>query len=553
MKKVNYYLKIQILFFCVLISVNLHSCKFRSKTQSSVPKKNKVSTVLNKLKTEKQEIKKIKNEEIPKIETDQNKTPENNTIVKLNTAGNEDTDALMGEEGEESEDEEESEKEETEEYDDDGDKEIEEEGGELYTTTSSARLGFADEPSKIALTPNSEEETLPTISLTYEGPSQLPSEYAKNKEFEEDLKSLRKSARRQMRKNFKQLKGELYDCSNGGKNLGMSPIRFKVRLCKLKRPKWGYGHIFDPRKLAKQRKRATRATIAHTRSTGECKDYKSLVLLNILRQRSEDEDKFRRFMRKLITLGKANGNDPKVTSLCVNDGIQPLSPLRRKLIKREEDENIQTKVTADNTELELIKVFIVRKSIGRADSFPIENGMQEIDENTLLCYNTQIKDTKRKIIKKRNEKVYFKVITKYDWIGPLNSIPEDDYVLEGKRKSSWKKTARNKVTKKISRKFMVFANKDVYKITNKAYKGIIPSDLENDPKPVAEFVIIWRLKIGGITVGVIPAAESWIVVGTEDWGKEGGLKGKLKYVTGKVFRFFHRLFARMEISSDAYE
>ncbi len=555
MNKFKYYLRAQILILSLIFGVNVNSCKFKSKSNdSSGSKKAKNDSGNDKLKNKIDENEKDTKEPqtIKPANKNQNQNNNNNNNIQIpqNNAGNE-TEGY-GEEEDESIDE--TEKDETEEEDDDS-----EEGREMdtiYSTTSSAKLGFVDEESKISLPKHMEGQTVPTVSLTFEGPDLLPSEYANvnHKDFETDVRELKKSARKQMKKNLRSLKGELYDCSRSGKNHGMNPLRFKVRICKFKKQKWGLGHVFDFRKAAKERKRSTRATLAYTRSTGECKNYESLILLNILRERSEDEDKIRRLLRKLITLGKANGNDPKKAHLCANDGIKAFSSIRKMPIKREEDEDVQTRITSDNTKLELIKISIVRRTIGRADTFKIENGMQEMDENTVLCYNTEIKDERKKIKRKNNEKVYYKVIAKYDWIGPLNSIPEADYVLEGKRKSSWKKIISNKVEKEISPKIMVFASKDVpKKDLFRNYKTIESSDLENDPKPVAETILAWRLELGGIPVGLIPAAESYIDLGSEDWGKKGGIMGRIQKLKGKIVRGISRLLNKMEISTPAYE
>lgn len=545
MKRFIFNLKTQILVFSFLlgISININSCKFKNKNNSNASeiKMNKREVIKTNIKDKAIKIDKIENKGLLKTELNLN----NNEGIKTqkNDAG-----STLEDESDEPEHVSEENTDEANQDEDGDDDDMEE--SPTQSTASLAQLSFVDKESKIHL-PEHKGRTLPTVSLTYaNGPTILPHEYKAHREFDEDIKSLRKAARRQMKRNFQLLKEELYTCSNSGANKGETPIRYKVRVCKINKPKSGLYHYFQWRKATKARKRATRATLAYTRSSGECKNYKSLVLLNILRPRSEDEDKIRRIFRKIFTFGRSDGNDPKKTTLCINDGTEAISPIRKRPLRRDKDIK---HITPENTKLELVKMFIVRRTMGRAESFPIQHDMHEIDESTLLCYNAQIIDQKKRIIRKRNEKVYIKVISVHDWIGPLNSIPESDYVLEGKKKSSWKKTTKTRVEKKISPNTMVFASTDFYDVSKNEYKGIINSELENDNKPTAEFMVMWRLVVGGVCIGVIPAVESYVVTGTEDWGQNGGFLAPIKRFSGKVIRGFNRLLNKLEIHTDLYE
>ncbi len=405
-------------------------------------------------------------------------------------------------------------------------------------TPPSMELQVTEETPSICVSKCKKNMLVPTVKLNYDKVSKiLPSDYKGHKDFEEDDRALRKSALNRLKDNFKLLKGVLYEGSKHGINKGQDPEFFTVLPCKIRPIKSGIWYNMR-RKHSKRRLRklATRASMAYTKSTGECKAYNQTVLISMQRPIDCNESRFHRFIRLFFPKRILPKTLHKKTTLCINDAMDPI-PTIKKHMSKEEHEKKDENIHIGTTRLELVQIYLARKTIGRSDCFPIYNGMQEIDESTVLCYNTNIVNNK-KIVRKKNQNIYVNVLSKYEWAGPLNAISTNDYALEGKPNTSCKRATKKAVTKTLSPKYMLFAGYDIYNPFKHHYKEVITSKIDNNYKPVAESIIVWRLVINGICVGVIPAASSEIALGTEKWNYSKSTFSFIRRFAGRFLRFF---------------
>lgn len=366
----------------------------------------------------------------------------------------------------------------------------------------------------------------------------LPHEYKTHgPRFEEDKKWLQESQRASIIENLKTVQAMGLANPNEAKNKGLSAIRFKVKYLDVKDMKTpnNVWHLIPERN---RRKLATRALFAYNKRKGiKQNPFKSMALVSFLRPRTGWENPFRKLIYALWFVFIQRGNDPKKMILSVNN-------LSDENYKKYLNKLNKTVITPENTELDLLEVFVPRRSDEKDhDSMEFSHRMGILDESTLLCYNAEFKDPSTGKIRQKNDKVYFREIAKFKWLGPLNNLSEEDYELNGKR-YSWKRKIKAKVAKKLSRKYMLFASEESYDIAHEPFKGL---KTNRNGKILGEFRVIYRLTIGGICVGVINAAANYVDLGTQDWGRKKAKPNRLATGTGKMLRGIARFSDKHEL------
>ncbi|MFW9930747.1 MAG: hypothetical protein ACFFD1_15265, partial [Candidatus Thorarchaeota archaeon] len=241
--------------------------------------------------------------------------------------------------------------------------------------------------------------------------------------------------------------------------------------------------------------------------------------------------------------GQDRGNDSKKTIISANEAPKYYRD-KDKFNKKVEkvlntlDRNV---ITPENTKLELIQIFIPKRSIGDGECMGIVNNMRELRKDELFCFDHEIKHPRSNRLRQRNTPILFKVLTTFDWIGPLNCIPVEDYQLHNCKGPCFKRKTKKAVEKHIGEKYLLFASPEHRDLAKRPHKRIHMSELDSVKTPLGEERFGWRLTIGGICIGIIPAAANYVDLGTEDWGKD---RKKIFSPIARGFGKFTRWFAR---------
>ncbi len=445
-------------------------------------------------------------------------TPEqkNSGNIKNKNSENDDYNYYDDEEDDEEDDDNDkpssSKKEDDEDYDDDydDDEEVYDEDEEEYVrdfvnpATIKFEAAIGEDDIKIyTCNEDDEQKALTVKDIKLKGVSILPGEYKEwlNCEYEDRIKRLGRLGDDHMKNLFSgsQYPGQLIFTSEKGE-----AVIFKVKNYPIK-------EISSPRSL--KRKSALANRVAHAAKRNgqviqENGSYKSVAVLTFLRDRKNAVVRPYKDAELKINM-KGAGKIPKFRSR------------RRRSWDDEGDDSDQKNrdsicnnmegVTPDNTLLELVKVNVVRVEEGKESEFPIRNGLQEIDLDKLMGFDTTIKDLDGNIEQPGNAKVYYKTIAEYKWIGPIGDIDRNEDYKIGKKNNSdtlgvFRKSVRKKINKKLKNK-MIFVSKKHCDLRKRITHDFEYSECDSCDRPISEYFIFWRLIVGGKCVGVVSPEE----------------------------------------------